>query len=233
MPLDNIKRLLIVTALAEEFRPIKAIINHQIPGQGAEKTIQGQIDGHLVELIQTGIGLELTATRLKSVLNPNGHGAILAVGFCGALDPEIKVIDACVVKEVMGPDSMTWSGLEPTLVKNIGVNLEKLKIPFHITKHSTQSQPVESPEAKAKLFNSLGAQSVDMEIAEVLSVGQKFSIPVAAVKFTIDASQDRIPNLKQGFKADQWLAGNIRVAAERLRVATPVIVKAVVEKLGM
>lgn len=126
-------------------------------------------------LVCGGIGAEAARRATEAAIMLYAPGLVYSVGFAGALEPGLKIGDIVVPRRVMnaGDGSSVDTGTG-----------EGVLVSFN---------SVASPEQKAKLRASFGAQAVDMEAAVVARAAQSRGVRFAAVKAISDESNFALP----------------------------------------
>ena len=103
---------------------------------------------------------------------------VVSVGYCGGLDPALKVGDVVTAAAVLAPDGTRFPA-EPLGSPAVTV--------------ATADAVVAAPAAKAALFAATGAAVVDMEAAGVAAACGARGMPFSAVKVVTDAAGDALP----------------------------------------
>ncbi len=126
-----------------------------------------------------GIGGVAARRAAEAVIQKYSPCVIYSVGFAGALDSELKVGDV----------------VQPAQVINAGdgscVHLKEGKGVL------VSFGAVASPEQKAKLKESFGAQFVDMEAAAVAQAAEARGVAFATVKTISDAADFTFPEIER------------------------------------
>ena len=122
-----------------------------------------------------GIGAEAARRATEAVIVLYAPGVVYSVGFAGALEPGLKVGEIIVARRVL--NAADGSSVETGTGEGVLVSFNS----------------VASPEQKAKLADSFGAQAVDMEAAAVAQAAQARGVRFAAVKAISDESNFALP----------------------------------------
>ncbi len=168
-------RVAIVAALEREVRPL--VKNWRLN----EKEIGGRrfrfFETEGCVLVCGGIGAEAARRAAEAVIASYAPGLIYSVGFAGALESALKVGDV----------------VQPRLVINVGdgsrVNLDQgegVLVTFG---------SIASPQQKARLAQSFGAQAVDMEAAAVARAAEARGARFAVVKVISDECDFIFPSM--------------------------------------
>ena len=122
-----------------------------------------------------GIGAEAARRATEAVIVLYAPGVVYSVGFAGALEPGLKVGEIIVARRVL--NAADGSSVDTGTGEGVLVSFNS----------------VASPEQKAKLGASFGAQAVDMEAAAVAQAAQARGVRFAAVKAISDESNFALP----------------------------------------
>lgn len=170
-------KVAIVAALEREMRPlIKAwpVSDKQIDGR---RFLFFEKDD--VVVVCGGIGADAARRAAEAVIVTYAPSVIYSAGFAGALEPALRVGDVVQPRKVVnGSDgsSMTLDQGEGVLV-SLG--------------------SVASAEQKARLRDSYGAQTVDMEAAAVAQAAEVRGVAFAVVKVISDEFDFNLPSMER------------------------------------
>jgi len=170
-------RVAIVAALEREVRPLVR------QWRVGEKVVDGR-HFRLFEkddsvLVCGGIGAEAARRAAEAVIAMYAPKVIYSVGFAGALDPGLKV------GSIVQPRRVVNAGDGSSVNLNRG---EGVLVSFG---------SVASPEQKASLRDSFGAQAVDMEAAAVARAAEVRGVEFAVVKVISDEFDFRFPSTER------------------------------------
>jgi adenosylhomocysteine nucleosidase len=126
-------------------------------------------------LVCGGIGAEAARRATEAAIALYAPGLVYAAGFAGALEPGLKIGDVIVPRRVV--NASDGSSVETGMGEGVLVSFYS----------------VASPEQKAKLGSSFGAQAVDMEAAAVALAAEVRGVRFAAVKAISDESNFALP----------------------------------------
>jgi adenosylhomocysteine nucleosidase len=135
-------------------------------------------------LVCGGIGAQPARRAAEAVIEKYAPAIVYSVGFCGALDSQLKGGD--VVQPAQVIDAGDGSRVNLSQGKGVLVSFAS----------------VASPAQKAKLKESYGAQIVDMEAAAVARAAQARGIDFAAVKAISDEFDFTFPSMEQFIDSD-------------------------------
>ena len=158
--------ILVVCALQIEHRLLSRLA--RIPG---------------VEVHVTGMGPDRARTWAERSIVP-GQRAVIAAGFCGALDPDLErgtLIAADVV--VDGPDGDAFA-CDPRLLDAVGDT--------HRGRLISLARIARTPPERAALTGTI----VDMESAALARVAADRGVPFVAIRAVTDRAHDRLPDLE-------------------------------------
>jgi adenosylhomocysteine nucleosidase len=122
-----------------------------------------------------GIGAEAARRATEAAIALYSPGVVYSAGFAGALEPGLKVGEIIVPRRVL--NAADGSSVDTGTGEGVLVSFNS----------------VASPEQKAKLADSFGAQAVDMEAAAVAQAAQARGVRFAAVKAISDESNFALP----------------------------------------
>ena len=181
-------RVAIVAALEREVRPL--IKDWRVTEKAADGRRFRFFEKDDSVVVCGGIGVEAARRAAEAVIAIYAPKLIYSAGFAGALDPALKVGDVVRSRRVIN----AGDGSSVNLDQGEGVL---------VTFGS-----VASPEQKARLRNSFGAQAVDMEAAAVAQAAAARGIGFAVVKVISDEFDFSFPSMEQFVDYDgQFRAG--------------------------
>ena len=132
-----------------------------------------------VVLVCGGIGAQAARRAAEAAISLYSPSVIYSVGFAGALEARLKVADVIQPELVINAND----GSRTALHGGSGILLS--------------FGSVASPEQKAKLRESFGAQLVDMEAAAVAQAAQARGVEFAAVKSISDEFDFALPAMER------------------------------------
>jgi len=132
---------------------------------------EGQLHGRKVQLAANGVGPQRAAAALRDA------EMIVSVGYCGALEPSLRVGDIVVATSVGG----------------IPARQPRCELPYHSGPVASQSRVASSAEQKRKL-RSAGAIAVEMEAAGVAAEAARRGLPFACIRAVTDRAEETFRN---------------------------------------
>jgi len=169
----DMPKVAIVAALEREVLPLVRhwrIIKREHSGRSFRFFENGEI-----VVVCGGIGAEAARRATEAAIMMYAPGMVYSVGFAGALEPRLKIGDIVVPRRVV--NAADGSSVDTGTGEGVLVSFSS----------------VASPEQKAKLGASFGAQAVDMEAAVVALAAQARGVRFAAVKAISDQSHFALP----------------------------------------
>lgn len=176
-----------VAAIAAEPREFSGLLAHATSVEAvrtrASYACRAQIGGRPWLLVADGPGPVRASAATRVALDLGPVCALLSTGFCGGLDPALKVGEVFVADDVMGEGESRWAartagregGTTPT-----GRLLSRDRV-------------VVTAEEKVSLFRTLGARVVEMEAAAVAQAAHDEGVPFYCVRVVSDAASDTLP----------------------------------------
>jgi adenosylhomocysteine nucleosidase len=163
------KTVLVVAAEASEFDGIRKQLGTGTaiawPGaQFAFEVIHGSV---CYWLVANGPGPRLV---MQALAERRSVQLMVSTGFCGALDPALRVGDIVVTR-----------------------NLPQASLPFVRGEVHSSDRVVVTKEEKGNLRNATGAAAVDMEAATVEQKAREWGVPFLCIRVVSDAASDDMP----------------------------------------
>jgi adenosylhomocysteine nucleosidase len=169
-------RVAIVAALEREVRPLVkewSVSEKEHAGRSFRFFENGDI-----VLVCGGIGTEAARRAAEAVIAIYAPKLIYSAGFAGALDPRLKVA------EIVRPRRVVNAG------DGSSVNLDRGEGAL------VSFGSIATPEQKARLRDSFGAQAVDMEAAAVARAAEARGVSLAVVKVISDEFDFSFPSME-------------------------------------
>jgi adenosylhomocysteine nucleosidase len=165
--------------VAAEGREFDGLIAHMTNVHKFAREIQfgrqGELGGRVDVLAANGPGVPLATRAVAATEQFRKGGALVSFGFCGALDPELRVGDVLVATEVIGE----------------GVAQAPLECPRHATgKLLTIDRVASTPQEKSDLFRQSGASAVDMEASAVARKAREWEVPFYCIRVVTDSADE-------------------------------------------
>jgi adenosylhomocysteine nucleosidase len=170
-------KVAIVAALEREVRPLVKYWRVQEREVGGRRFRFFEKDDFV--LVCGGIGAAAARRVAEAVIEAYAPNVVFSAGFAGALDPALRVADIVQPKRVVN----AGDGSSVHLDRGEGVLVS--------------FGSVASPEQKAKLRDSFGARSVDMEAAAVGRAAEARGVRFAVVKAISDECDFRFPSMER------------------------------------
>jgi adenosylhomocysteine nucleosidase len=161
---------LMVAAEAREFEGIlkRAGDVRALPWQGAAFSRQAAWKNGRWFLIANGPGPRLVKRALSQKPDVD---RILSIGFCGALDPTLRIGDIVVSGEVP-------KGLQASFVQGDVVSVDRVAF---------------TAQEKCELRAATGAAVVEMESAAIAQKAREWNVPFGCVRVVSDVAGDDLP----------------------------------------
>ena len=171
------KTWLLVAAERREFDGIRKRLGRteERDGFGARFACEGIRNGERWVMVANGPGRQLAGAALSDELigdlRKEELMAIISTGYCGALDPELRVTDI-----VVGEDARVRS--ERRFTKGAVATRDRVAI---------------TAAEKRALREETGAIAVDMEAAAVQDRAKELGVPYACVRVVSDTAEENLP----------------------------------------
>lgn len=123
-----------------------------------------------VSVVITGMGRDSAVAEIRAAVLRLKPCRILAAGFCGSLDPDLRVGDAVIGSNVSSPDA----------IKDLPTGL------WRVGEMLMTNSVVCSADAKRDLWVSTGALTVDMESTAIYAAVAEFKIPILTLRVVSD-----------------------------------------------
>jgi len=193
--------LLIVAAMEDELKAAMDLCQEvkRMHGPGISLW-QGTIDKRLFYFQKVGVGPEKSAENLERALGQITPDLILAVGYAGALDPQLQLGSLVAVTKASAfsldknhPDwddvqldgtfQLTQAELMVSVAKSMGLNA--------VAGSALSSRHIMGkPEHKSLLYDRFQASAVDMETAFLARLAASRSISMSCIRTISDVAQD-------------------------------------------
>jgi adenosylhomocysteine nucleosidase len=176
-----------VAAIAAEAREFSGLLAHATAVEAvktqADYSCRARIGGRLWLLVADGPGPKRAEAAARVALGLGPVSSMLSTGFCGGLDPELRVGDVFVAGKVFGEGDRRWKAVE---VKSQGLAAQAGSL-------LSRDRVVITSSDKASLYRSLGARAVEMEAAAVAQMAEENGVPFYCVRVVSDAASDTLP----------------------------------------
>ena len=217
--------ILIAAALAEELEIALNLCQNRtllkLPGVRAWTATRS---GVAITLLKTGVGPRRSEASLGVLLRDIRPVRILILGYCGALDPHLKVgtMVVCHQASLLEDESSTSSSLENLSLAGTWALAESSALyekgmlaglPFYKGTTLTSHHILGNPPDKLTLYRRFHAAIIDMETAALARAAAPFSISIACVRAVSDEASDE-------FLAPFSYAPNATLASRAVQVIT-------------
>jgi nucleoside phosphorylase len=175
--MDTVKTWLLVAAERREFDGIRKRLGRTVEraGFGASFACEGVRNGERWVMVANGPGRELArAAASDDLIREVGREelrAMISTGYCGALDPKLRVSDIVV------------SG-------DAHVSSER---PFAQGEIATRDRVAITAAEKRLVREETGAIAVDMEADAVRARAQALEVPYACIRVVSDTADENLP----------------------------------------
>jgi adenosylhomocysteine nucleosidase len=142
---------------------------------------RASLGDHQVLLTANGAGANRAAAAVDAAVPSFRPDAILSVGFCGALDPELAIADIVVGTTIFAGDR-AFAAEAPVAA------------PPHRVAPICSLEHVASTAAEKARLRSTGAIAVEMEAAGVAVRAQALSLPFFCIKTVTDLAGETMAN---------------------------------------
>ena len=197
----EILMLMVVAALEEELKTGLALCGQtqKIPGSRI-RAWQAECSGKKVIFLKTGVGPDRAAASLEEALKSLSCSGILAVGYAGALDPELRLGDLVAVGRALAfsldEANHDWNHIRLDGTYSLGhsetlVNLSKSS-GLHAGAGDVMTSPyvLGDPAHKRLLYEQFHASIVDMETAALARVAASRAVPISCVRVVSDEAAE-------------------------------------------
>jgi adenosylhomocysteine nucleosidase len=174
--------LLFIASDAMEFRGLLAratgVRRHDI---GLDWVRSGNLGEHEAMFVANGVGATRAAAGFDAAVRDFPPHAVINTGFCGALDPDLRVSDIVVGEAIIGSGacypSLPVSG----------------ECAFRMGPIYSSDRVVRTAEEKRQL-RATGADAVEMEAAGIAERTQKAGLPFYCVRAITDLADEDMAN---------------------------------------
>jgi len=149
-------------------------------------------DGTLVAL--SGIGPAAAAAAAQALVDA-GASSLISFGLAGGLDPHLRAGSIVLPSAVISPDGARFPTSAEWRARLVAVlaGARAAEGPLIAGALLSNSQAIDTLEAKAAAFMATGAVAVDMESLAVAQVAAGHSLPFIAVRVIVDTAADVLP----------------------------------------
>jgi len=200
------KRILVVSALVQEIRPLAARLGLKRFRAGMPPVSSCSLPGKRIFLGATGDGIHRSRGRLRAWLGGIAVNQVLSIGFAGALTDNLKSATLVHCTEALMPSEDCGEQVIRPVKSALNDMLTQCK-DLVSCRWFTAEQVVSGSKEKKALARSTGAEVVEMETGAIFQECNALGIPCAAVRVILDDAELEIaPDI--GDLVDQF--GNVR-----------------------
>jgi nucleoside phosphorylase len=167
--------------VAAERRELEGLLGHvegiTRPDWPVDFARVGRLHGTSLAMVANGPGPKLAGTALDVVKKRHNMTGLVSIGFCGGLQPSLRICDVFVATEVVG----VGPALAPTSQKS-----------FKTGRLLSIDRVISTAAEKAEL-GKRGAEAVEMEAAAVAARAREWQIPFYAVRVVTDTCDETFP----------------------------------------
>ena len=135
-----------------------------------------------VRLAENGAGPHHAAAAVDKAVIGFHPDAIVSMGFCGALDPSLRIGDIVVASTVFAGD------------RSFPAEFPDTDIPLRIGPICSIDHVARTAKEKDYLRGQTGAMAVEMEAAGVAQRAQKLGVPFFCIKSVTDLAEETMAN---------------------------------------
>jgi adenosylhomocysteine nucleosidase len=205
----------LIAAMPEEFRALARCLERGEPvGTNGLKGCRCRAAGHDILLVESGMGFDNAARAAKAVIEATRPDLLISAGFCGGINPELRVGDVVVATAL-------------TVVTEAGLREVPVEIPAvgstFVTRLTAQGSRVygglfagtPSIVPKKRLGELLPSFAptpvVEMESAAIAAVAGEHGIPFLALRSVSDPADEEL-----GFTLDEFCDSRLRIRPHRV-----------------
>ena len=200
------KRILVVSALLQEIRPLAVLLDLKRFRAAMPPVSSCSMAGKRIFLGATGDGIHRSRGRLRAWLGGIAADEVLSIGFAGALTDNLKSGTLVHCTETMMPSEDCGEQLIRPFKSALNDMLGQCK-DLISCRWLTAEHVVSGSKEKKALALSTGAEVVEMETGAIFQECNALGIPCAAVRVILDEAELEIPP-DIGDMVDQF--GNVR-----------------------
>ncbi len=166
----------------------------EVNTRGSLVVHRGTLAGRNLVLARSGVGRQAAERACGTILDLYPVTSIVSFGYCGALNPRLAVGDVVICSSVRSTagSSDQERRCDASLLSSMRASK---RLSSGLGSGVTSPRLVASIEDKRALFESCGADVVDMESYWIGVVAGENGIPFASVRVVSDAASDGLPDL--------------------------------------
>ena len=184
-------RLIIVASDPMELRDIAAGAEDRRKTRiGVDWALSARLHGNEVLLAANGVGWKRAAAAVDAAHSVFPADGVVSTGFCGALDPDLRIGDAIVATCIAGPE-----GRYPAQPVSAGGSASQGLV--------ISIDHVAALAAEKRSLRGAGGSAVEMEAAGVARRAQALGLPFFCVRAVTDlASEDLANDFNEALRPD-------------------------------
>jgi len=213
----------IITAMRNEFGFVKKIIESiKSKRENGFKILIGTYNGIPIILIKSGVGHLNAEKAITHIAKNYPISLLINLGIAGSLKPGVNIGDVIIGERILleqDNNSHSENICEdiPNRMKEILKGfISKRNTAYNYGAILTVKKPVLSSKRKKELYNTYGAECVDMEAGVIAKICALFEIPFLSIKVISDHA-DFLSHPLLIAKKIVALMKNMRLALSKLR----------------
>lgn len=187
--------LALIGAMDQEVSGLRARMSSvEVNMRGSLVIHRGTLAGRNLLLAKSGVGRQAAERACRTILDLYPVTAVVSFGYCGALNPTLAVGDVVTCSSVQsaGGSSGQESRCDAAL---LALMRATNRLSSGVRNGVTFPRLVASIRDKRALFESSGADVVDMESYWVGVIAAENGIPFASVRVVSDSALDCLPDI--------------------------------------
>jgi nucleoside phosphorylase len=151
------------------------------------------LNGRAALLVANGPGPKLAAEAVEIAKGRERLTGIVSTGFCGALDPALKLSDIFIATEILVGQAILPAAGIPAGIGQAGSKAGSRQncLPHQGALLSTNHVAITASE-KSELHKT-GARAIEMEAAGVSEKAQQYNLPFYCIRVVTDTAAESLP----------------------------------------
>lgn len=208
-------KITFIAAMPEEFRAVACNLKDASGVLiGNYKAFSGNVAGHEVMVIESGMGFNNAARATEALLDYKRPDILISVGFCGGIAPELKVGDVVVATGLVIVSGNVVDEV-PVKFSDVGNNFiaRQSKTDHPVFGGLFVSTPAIMSKVQIAALLPTGAANpvVEMESSAIAVIAAENGIPFAAIRAISDPSGEEL-----GFSLDEFCDSSKRIRIPRV-----------------
>jgi adenosylhomocysteine nucleosidase len=145
------------------------------------------LNGRAALLLANGPGPKLAAEAVEIAKGREQLNGLVSTGFCGALNPALKVSDIFVASAIFADGSI------PNRDRKGAGALSALSVHPHQTGTLLSIDHVAVTSAEKSQLHQTGAAAIDMEAAAVAAKAKEYNLPFYCIRVVTDTADESLP----------------------------------------